>query len=325
MRKLTTVIVFLAVWALCWSDPSAHAEARVDWVRGQVEAQAFETVDLDPYAPTGDPAVALRKAALAARKELLDAVSAIRFDADFGVGGLLARDQSLAGRVRGLLQNSPFQGAESQDAEGRRGMAATAEARLSGPLLDLLVPPSLVQFQSGVPPRRTLAPNASALPTPGMTSLAPAPAPAPGLLQVPTAPGGPSPHSGLIVDARVLPLIPALLPVILDDAGTGLYGAFLVSRAATLANRLAIYAASADDPAVRERCGAQPLSVKAATLGPSNVDPVLSAGDVERVRALMRNPEILARCAVAILWTPPATPAEGASPINESVSNDTPR
>lgn len=322
MRKSTTVILFLAAWALSWTASPAFAEARVDWTRGQVEARAFEPVDPDPYAPTGDPAVALRKAALAARKELLEAVAAIRFDADFGVGGLLSRDQALAGRVRGLLQNSPFQGAEGQDADGRRGMAATAEARLSGPLLDLLMPPSLVQFQSAVPPRRTLAPRAA--PQPGLTTLAPSPAPAPGLLQVPAAPGGPSANTGLIVDARALPLIPALLPVILDESGTGLYGAFLVARAAALANRLVLYTASVDDPAVRERCGAQPLHVKAVSLGPSNVDPVLSSGDAERVRALMRNPEALARCAVAVLWTPPAAPAvEAAAPTPES--NDAPR
>ena len=298
-RAILFSVILLAV-----SASAALALGQADWASGTLSARAVEPVDPDPYAPTGDPAVALRKAALAARKGLWETLAALRFDAEFGVGDLLSRDQTLAGRVRGLLQNSPIQGGEVQTGTGR-AQEATARTVLAGTLLDVLMPPSLVQFQSGVPPRRTLAPTQTLL-APDLVPLQEGAAPAPVLLQAPTAPAAHAGYSGLVVDARHLAVVPALLPVLFDPSGTGLYGAFLVPRASALANRLAVYAATAEDEAVRQRCGARPLLVRASGLaGPSGVDLVLPAAEAEQARALFRNTEVLSRCAVAILWNAP--------------------
>jgi hypothetical protein len=299
--------MLFAVMLLAALSAALPARAGVDWAAGTLTARAVEPVDPDPFAPTGDPAVALRKAALAARKGLWESLAALRFDADSSVGDLLARDQSLAGRVRGLLQNSPIQGGEVQTEAGR-AQEATASAALAGTLLEVLMPPARVQFQSGVPPRRTLAPGQPLL-APSLGPLQEGAAPAPLLLPAPEAPAAAvsaAGYTGLMVDARHLSVVPALLPVLFDPSGTGIYGAFLVPRASALASRLALYAASAEDEAVRQRCGAKPLLVRAVGLaGPSGVDLVLPAAESGQVRALLHNNEVLSRCAVAILWTPP--------------------
>ncbi len=307
--------MLFAVMLLAALSAALPARAGVDWAAGTLTARAVEPVDPDPYAPTGDPAVALRKAALAARKGLWESLASLRFDADSSVGDLLARDQSLAGRVRGLLQNSPIQGGEVQTEAGR-AQEATASAALAGTLLEVLMPPARVQFQSGVPPRRTLAPSQPLL-APSLGPLQEGASPAPLLLAAPEAPAAMTAAgwTGLVVDARHLSVIPALLPVLFDPSGTGFYGAFLVPRASALANRLALYAATAEDEAVRRRCGAKPLLVRAVGLaGPSGVDLVLPAAESGQVRALLRNNEVLSRCAVAILWTPPQPVTEPLSP-----------
>lgn len=302
-RTILCAAIFLIAAAL-----AVPALAEVDWASGAITSRAVEPVDPDPYAPTGDPAVALRKAALAARKGLWETLGALRFDADFSVGALLARDAALAGRVRGLLHNSPIHGEEVQTETGR-AQEATASTVLAGTLLDVLMPPALVQFQSGVPPRRTLAPNQPLL-APSLAPLQEGAAPAPSVLQAPSAPAASAyGATGLIVDARHLSVVPALLSVLFDPSGVGVYGAFLTPRASALASRLAVYAASAEDEAVRQRCGAKPLQVRAVALaGASGVDLVLPATEAEQARALFRNSEVLSRCAVAILVAPqPAT------------------
>lgn len=296
-------------------------QGRVDWSTGEVRASAVEAVDPDPFAPTGDPAVALRKAAMTARRGLLQAVTGLRLNAEWTAADLMARDPSLAGRVRAYLQSTPFSQEEKTLDSGGRSLEVTAAAQLSGTLADMLLPASRIQFQSGVPPRRT--PGAVQPFTPGAPSLEPAEAPAAPILPLPKLPASAA-YTGLVVDARDLPVVPALLPVLYDESGTGLYGAFLVSRDAALANRLTVYAASPEAPALKDRVGDNPLTVKARRLAdPAGTDLILSAADAAQVRALFQNTALLSRCAVAIL-TPPGLPPAGSAPEESNATGPGP-
>lgn len=307
------LILACAAVALAQNLVLPAGQGRVDWDGGVIRAVAAEPVDPDPFAPTGDPAVALRKAAMTARKGLLNAVSSLRLSAEWTAADMMARDPSLAGRVRAYLQSTPFSQEEKALDGGGRSMEVAAVVQLSGTLADMLLPATLIQFQSGVPPRhgagtvQPFVPGAPSL-TPRETESTSGP-----LLPLPKLPAATA-YSGLVVDAREVRVIPALLPVLYDEAGVGVYGAFLVSRASALANRLAVYAESADAPAVKERAGGNPLTVKALRLaGPPGTDVVLSSADAAQVRALFQNAALVSRCAVAILTPPGLSAGEAAS------------
>lgn len=91
--------------------------------------------------------------------------------------------------------------------------------------------------------------------------------------------------SGLLVDARHLPLIPALIFRIVDESGKEVYGLDFVDQERFLASGLCDYHTNLDYARGAPRIAASPLVIKAVkTVSPGNVDLVISNTDAAKIR-----------------------------------------
>jgi hypothetical protein len=305
---LAFALLFVCAAAALAAEVSAPEPGRIDWLGLAAIGEAV---------PDAGP----RRAALAARKHLLAALTHVQIRADLNAADRLARDRRAADRLRVLALSSPARSVQSQ-ADG--AVVLRAVLALRGEALELLLPRAS-QFNTGLAPRIALPAEPAEKPAEQLEraeqdlvalksrpsvgdrpleSFAPqqGPGAAEAVPAIPALPEADAEHSGLIVDARGTGATRALLPVLYDEAGVGLYGAFAVARAGVVRQGLVVYARDVDDAALRARVGEKPLVVKAA--GPvreSGPDLRLAAPEARAVRALLRAKSVPARCAVVIL------------------------
>ena len=126
----------------------------------------------------------------------------------------------------------------------------------------------------------------------------------------PSSPGGNSArggnsskdvYTGLVVDARGIDVQPALVPVLVDENNTEVYGAAFVSREFAVQRGLCGYARKIDE-ADRFRVGPHPLAIKglhAAPEGRSCI--VISNVDAAKLRGASAHLAFLKQCRVVIL------------------------
>jgi len=230
--------------------------------------------------------LAVRSAAMQARKQMLDMIMSLRIDSKRTVSAFLSGDDELAARVRGLIHNSPFKRPSVFDESG----GVRVSEILRGKLAELILP-TTIQFQSGIQPRLSTSMEQSL----SFSDTAPE--------GVGSGAGG---YTGLIIDARGLKVTPALAPVVYGQDGLGVYGSFLVSRANAIDNGVVSYAITSDPIVLRERVGARPLVVKALnTYGSWRTDLIISSPMARLVRAVMRPGDIVDKCRVVIVVDAP--------------------
>jgi hypothetical protein len=287
--------------ALAAAPAQEAAPGRIDWNRLAAIGEA----------PLG---IGARQAALAARKNLLAALSHVRVSAELTAAQTLAHDRDAAERLRVLSLAAAAPAIDSDS-----GQLLQATLPLVGQVLDLLLPRAAT-FNTGLEPRLEPVAEAPAQPSVSLSkvekdlvALRPRPsvgakplesfaqAQPPAELAV-TPPVADAEHSGLVVDARGLDVVPALLPVVFDETGVGVYGAFSAPRNSVVRQGLVMYARNLDDAAARIRVGQNPLVVKAAALArETGPDLRLDGPEAAAVRALMRAKAVPERCAVVIL------------------------
>ena len=232
--------------------------------------------------------MAVRKAVTQARKQLLDMVLSARIDGHQTVGAFLSGDSDLAAQVRGLIQNSLFQGPGLADGKG----TVRVSESFRGQLADMVLPIT-IQFQSGIPPKLSTATG-------------------PGVDMPDNAPeevgSGARGYTGVIVDARGLKLTPALSPVVYGQDGFGAYGYFQVSRTNAVNKGVVAYAVTDDPKALAERVGTRPLVVRGlSAYGSWRTDVVIAAADARLVRAIVKAGPIADGCRVVIVVDRPET------------------
>jgi hypothetical protein len=288
------IVFFILVSLLVFPAPARSFQgfvqpfgenASIAWGNGEIVVvrmlEKAEDGESEKVAP-----LAVRKAAMQARKQMLDMILSIRIDSKRTVSAFLSGDDELAVRVRGSIQNSPFKRPSVFDESG----GVRVSEILRGKLAELVLP-TTIQFQSGIQPR---------LSTSMEQSLAFSDA-------VPEVVGsGADAYTGLIIDARGLKVTPALAPVVYGQDGLGAYGAFLISRKNAIDNGVVAYATSSDPVVLRERVGSRPLMVKAlTTYGSWRTDLIISSPMARLVRAVMRPGDIVDKCRVVIVVDAP--------------------
>ncbi|MCA2980387.1 MAG: hypothetical protein INH37_19115 [Myxococcaceae bacterium] len=104
--------------------------------------------------------------------------------------------------------------------------------------------------------------------------------------------------TGLVIDARGLKLLPALMPRVLDEAGTPLYSIDSLSAEARKTTGVAAYVQSLEEAKKSMKAGDKPLVVKAAKA--SGTDVMLPQEDAKRLAS--SNPPFLALGKVVIVF-----------------------
>lgn len=110
------------------------------------------------------------------------------------------------------------------------------------------------------------------------------------------------PYTGLIVDARNIGALPALVPIIYDENGNEVYGPAFVSREFAVQYGLAGYTHSLETALNHIRVNDNPLIVKGLRLhasGPCNI--VISNMDASRIRSTCEHLSFFRECHVMIV------------------------
>lgn len=104
--------------------------------------------------------------------------------------------------------------------------------------------------------------------------------------------------TGLVIDARGLKLLPALMPRVLDDAGKPVYSVDSLSPEARKSTGVAAYVQSLEEAKKSMKAGDKPLVVKAAKASGSDV--LLPADEAKKLAS--SNPPFLAQGKVVIVF-----------------------
>lgn len=260
MRRLLPA----ALAAACLVAGAARADpGNVDWQQGSVRCTGSGAPNLrDADGNPGRARIGAEKAArLDALRSCLETLRGTALESGKTVGGAMASDAVLTGRVQGLVKGFKVVGKPRYFSDG--GVELDVEVPLEGALSDALLP------------RPAAAPAAAPLPA------------------------DPEPPTSLVVDARGQKLLPALAPRVLDEAGAELYGPASLGEAGRRAGGGAAYAPDLEiaKRVIPARLGARPLVVKA--LRAEGADVVLSAADAAALR--QRNLAVLAEARVVFL------------------------
>jgi len=257
------------------------------WGDGKISAQQDIAINPESFDAPYRSARALRKAAVRARKDLLDALLNVRIDDATTVATFLHDHDAEAAQVRQLIHDSMLTRPDFVDGKG----VLTVYEFLRGKLAEAILP-TTIPFESGIAPRLKLSVDSLG----AMNSAEPTDVLA-----------GSGTYTGLVVDASALAgAAPALAPIIYGRDGQGVYGPFAVSRASAVQYGVAAYSKAADSVELQQRVGNRPLVVQAlGTSGSGRTNFIISGSDAFLARTLLKDDTVRKRCAVVIVLGPP--------------------
>lgn len=117
-------------------------------------------------------------------------------------------------------------------------------------------------------------------------------------------------YTGLIIDARGLPLEPALAPRIVNETGDEIYGPSFIKRTYAVEIGMVGYLSDLEAARKNERVRDHPLLIKAIrSVGTLPVDVVISNHDALLVHATAKILNFLERCRVIFVMDEPETSA----------------
>lgn len=285
--KISVAICFLLLIASSAFAFQGYVEsqsgASLQWGNGDATARVAVEPLSDVIDPIQSRSMAIRAAAITARRQLLEAIERIRIDADQTVGFHLAEDMDAAEKVRMLLQNSKLTLPAPNEADSESQGEVAVSVSLRGAMADAMLPET-IQFLSGIPPRLE---SSSTAKTDSMEPL-------------PIGIGAGGGYTGVVIDARNINLTPALCPVVYDSNGVGVYGTFMVSRSVAVNSGVAAYSTTDEWVVLRNRVGESPLVINAVSKA-TDTDPVISARDAMLARAVLGRKNIGNKARVVIV------------------------
>ncbi|MDD4364458.1 MAG: hypothetical protein PHF19_01835 [Synergistales bacterium] len=224
--------------------------ARIDWTEGYVEARGQAVAPSGKQETAQGKLLARRGAVVDLQRNLLEFLQGVRVDARTTMKDFMTHD-TVRTEVQGMIKNIEI-----------------LEASWDGEVYTVVGRVKLEKVRRALLPALPEKPSEKAVPS----------APAPG-----RKPSGS--YTGLVVDARHLPLIPAMTFRVVDESGREVYSLASVDRERFLSSGLCDYHNSLDYAKGAPRVSDAPVVVKALrVVGPENVDLVVSNGDAARIR-----------------------------------------
>ena len=118
----------------------------------------------------------------------------------------------------------------------------------------------------------------------------------------PAAAADASEYTGLVVDARGLPLVPAMCFQVLDEDGKEVYGPAYASRENAVSVGMCQYLSNIADIEKNARVGSHPLVVKGIKLQPPGASNIMISGtDAARLRGSVEHLAFLKNCRVIVV------------------------
>ena len=117
-----------------------------------------------------------------------------------------------------------------------------------------------------------------------------------------------SEYTGLVVDARGLPVVPAMCFQVLDEDGKEVYGPAYANRENAVALGMCQYVSNIADIEKNSRVGGHPLVVKGIKLHPPGASNIMISGtDATRLRGSVEHLAFLKKCRVIVVLDPPSS------------------
>lgn len=258
-----------AAFAQGTKDAKAEPKAQpgVNWQGQVVRATGAGAPDLKAQNAAQARLGAERAALLDAFRNLLSQVKGVSVDGTKKMGDLMEKDEVRA-RVEGVVKGYKI---VNKRYFSDNGVEVEIEVPLAM-LTDICDPDATQVLAIAQPPAKD-----------------PKAAPA----KQPDAP----PATGLVIDARGLKVVPALMPRVLDDAGKAVYSVDTLSADARKASGVASYVQSLEEAQKSIKAGEKPLVIKAAKA--NGADLQLAPEDAKKLASI--NPSFLADGKVVIV------------------------
>ncbi len=246
-----------------------HDGGQIDWTRMTIEASGVGVPSPDS---TGFHQ-GLDKTGIIARqnayRNLLQLAKSMQLTADQTVGQYMKNRDVLLSKVEDRLKEASVTSTRYlSDGTVRK----TLKMNIKGPLLQLLLPDSIVQLEMKTMGEETSPPTDN------------------------------DKYTGLLVDARGVPVKPALVVQIVDEGDQEVYGPAYVSRNYAVQKGFCGYVEDIQAPEVKERVGSNPLIVKALRVrSPGSSDLVVSNTDASRIRSVVQHLFFLRQCRVVVV------------------------
>ncbi|WP_309892068.1 hypothetical protein [Archangium sp.] len=249
-----------ALWGLVLAIPlSALAQGNgVDWQRQVLRVTGDGPPDVKASNPSQARLGAMRSAKEDALEDLLEQVKGVRLSADRTVGDEMAREDTRRKVEEVLRGYKVVQTRYFSDS----GVQLEVEVPL-GALTSVLVAPATAEPKKEPEPKKAVKAK----------------------------------HTGLVVDARKLALVPMLAPRVLDASGQPVYTVETLSEEARRTLGVAGFFGSLEQARKSTRVGERPLVLEAARVEGSDV--VLGPDAAKALEGL--DPEFLAEGRVALL------------------------
>lgn len=224
--------------------------ARTNWTESYIEARGQAVPPAGKEKLAQGKLLARRGALVDLQRNLLEYLQGVRVDAKTTMKDFMSTD-IVRTEVQGMVQG-----------------VEVLEATWDGEVYTVVGRIRLEQLRRALEPALPEKPQSRPLPSPS----------------APTKKGSAS-YTGLVVDARDLPLVPAMTFRIVDETGKEVYGLASVDKERFLSSGLCDYHNSLDYAKGAPRVSDGPLVVKALrVVGPENVDIVVSNKDGARIR-----------------------------------------
>jgi hypothetical protein len=282
-RLMLTAVVAVSVFAVAQQKDSKEAQRPpqgVNWQGQVIRATGAGAPDMKASSPAQARLGAERAALLDAFRNLLSQVKGVQVDGTRKMDDVM-KDDTVRARVEGVV----------------KGYTVANKRYFSdnGVEIDIEVPVSMLTD--------VLDPDATqmlAVPAKGETKPPEPvkPAEKPAAPKVPDVVASAELATGLVIDARGLKLMPALMPRVLDETGKPVYTVDSLSPEARKTTGVAAYVQSLDEARKSMKAGDKPHVVKAAKA--NGADVLLSQDEAKKL--VSSNPPFLAQGKVVIVF-----------------------
>ena len=254
----------------------------INWTRGILQAKGMGTLPKNNHIKNDAHPLAQKKATETARQKMLKIIYQVRIDAGTSVEEIALSNEALNGRLKAMVKKAQV---VKQEYLSDGTVEVTLEMPLYGGFAQMLLPKEITQLSSIRPVVEKKA-KKKALPEPEASD---------GKQDCIA-------HTGLVVNAKGLEVVPAMAPKVFDERGEQVYGAAFVSREFAVQEGMCGYSSDLRSASENERVADKPLVVKGLrTDGPALTDIVISNADASRIRSSSDNLAFMRKCRVMIV------------------------
>ena len=276
IRLLGVIIPLVIMVVMVMPGPAEESlsHGQVDWLNGTIKATGVAHPQNKDSDNSVDPRKMLSVAKVSAHQNLLKTIKQLRVSSTDRVDTRVGSNQLFMAKIQESIKNAPII-KQAYLSDGT--LWITIEFGLWGAFTQLILPPE-------VKPIETITP----IPPP---------------VKEDKIKSDKSEWTGLIVDARGVGLKPALVPYILDNLGSQVYGPEYISRDFAVQWGMCGYTSDMDAALKTDRVGQNPLTVQTIrATGPEPTNIVISAADASRVRAASEHVVILREGRVVVVY-----------------------